>query len=170
MPPFLISINILTGYFEIVNILKGCFIILAVESYKNVVMSKKQNGTQNKSRSSWGSEDDNRVQSDPNEHSSSKGGSKGGENQPVRSGGKIDSGESVIESIKEAFFDYTGKILRGLLVKSKNDRRVWEDRLQEAKDCLEWYQNLLEKCEKEISVADSQIEEVEGMISQLEKQ
>ncbi|MDY7005945.1 MAG: hypothetical protein SWX82_18965 [Cyanobacteriota bacterium] len=133
-------------------------------------MSKKKNGTQDEPCGTRGSENHNRVQLDPNEHTGGKGDSQEGENQSIGGGGEINSGKFTIESIRETFLGFTGKILRGLLTKSQNDKRVWEDRLQEARDCLTWYQNLLEKCEKEIAVADSQITEVEGMLSQLEQE
>lgn len=132
-------------------------------------MNKRKNGTQNEPRSPRGTKDIDNVDINTNEHTGSKGGSEEGENKSIGSSGEIDSGEFSIKSLQETFFDFTGKMLRGLLNKSENDKRVWEDRLQEAKDCIIWYQNLLEKCEKEISISESQITEVKDMISQIEE-
>ncbi|NEN89773.1 MAG: hypothetical protein F6K48_13000 [Okeania sp. SIO3H1] len=141
-----------------------------VQSYKNVDMDKKVNGTQGKSRGTRGNQDEQGVQLDSNKHSSAKGGSREGECKSLGDGGEVNPGEFSVESIQQTFFKFTGKILRGLLNKSHNDKRVWEDRLQEARDCIEWYQDLLEKCEKEISIADAQISEVEGMLTQLKQE
>ncbi|MGK7918756.1 MAG: hypothetical protein AB4080_01940 [Trichodesmium sp.] len=133
-------------------------------------MNKKVNGTQSKSRGTRGNEKVDDDFADSNEHSGVEKSSIKGEGQSIGDGGEINSGEFSIESIRRTFFGFTGKILGGLLAKSRNDKRVWEDRLQEARDCLVWYQNLLEKCEKEISIADAQITEVEDLLSKLESE
>ncbi|NEQ74130.1 MAG: hypothetical protein F6K23_14430 [Okeania sp. SIO2C9] len=133
-------------------------------------MSKEKDGTQSKSRSSRGSEGYGRIQSNSNEHTSGQEASEERTDKSIGGSGETDSREPSIESIRQTFFEFTGKILRGLLDKSQNDKRVWEDRLQEAKDCIEWYQDLLGKCEKEISIADAQISEVEVMLTQLEQE